>query len=144
MSYDLAILGDATTGPSPLTIDNTANDGVYKLLQRVIVLMFTDASNPTTLGLGTNIPNTVQGANITDVNTYQGILDIAAQTVKEILLAETSVDAPDSEKIDTIVPVVSEGDAADTLNAQVTVTSLDGSASITVPITNLNGELNNG
>ena len=98
MSHDIAILGDPANSVSALTIDNTANDGIYKLVQRTVILLFTDKSDTKNLGLGTDLPRLLD-SNVVDEETIRGYFNLALADVKDNILAAQALDAPDDEKL---------------------------------------------
>lgn len=138
MLYDLAILGDPNNDQPTLAIANEANDGLYKLLQKVMILLLTDESSPYNLGVGTSLPTEVVSANITDKKAVQGLFKIGMAKIREVIHVQTPFDAPDDEKLKDFDVVVLDGEAADTLDVEITVTSVaDGSISVRMPTSNL-------
>ena len=73
MSNDLSILGPpASLRPALLDFDDTICTGAYKLVQRVLVILFTDEDNPYSFGIGTEIPQLLVGTNAVDDDTFTG------------------------------------------------------------------------
>ena len=63
MAYDIAILGDEAQGLSLLDFNNKVVEGGYKLVQQVVILMFTDETEPLSFGMGTQLPGFLAGSN---------------------------------------------------------------------------------
>jgi len=138
MTYDLAILGDPYQTESALAIANEANDGLYKLTQKILILLFTDASSAYNLGVGTSLPQDVISANITDKKVIQGLFKIGMSKIRSVIHAQTPFDAPDDEKLKDFDVVVVDGDSEGILDVEVTVTSVaEGTLAVRVPVTNL-------
>lgn len=139
MTYDLAILGDPSDQDPDFKVDNTAGEGIYKLMQRVMILMLTSSSNPFVLeNVGTEIVDDVIGSNVGEINEIQGLFNIASSKVLETLRNQTPADAPDDEQIDKISTIVTKEEAEDAVLATVEVIALSGdSTSVKVPISNL-------
>lgn len=134
-NFDVAILGSPANATSLLNVDNTAGTGIYKLVQRILILMFKDKDDPNSLGIGTNLPTELFGANIQDREILKNTLNIAMDRVKETLVSSTPADAPDDEKIDNIQVELLTPEGRDTEDIQLTVTSLAGSQfTVVVPI----------
>jgi hypothetical protein len=138
MSYDLAILGDPYDELSDLAIVNDACEGLYKLLQKVIILLLTDRASPFNMGVGTDLPSEVISANISDPVIVQGLFQIGLSKIRETIQSQTPYDAPDDEKLQDFQVTVTSGDTDDSLNAEISVTSVaDGTIAVKVPISNL-------
>jgi hypothetical protein len=137
---DMAMLGDVDDKVSALTFDaNAAAVGVYKLVQKVITLMFTDSSSPYALGRGTELPEQLVGANALDLETTSNLFNIAVSKVKETLLAIQTSDQPDDELlVDIRVEVLVADLGSDGREVNLTVISAAGEAvTVKVPVTNL-------
>ena len=61
---DLNIIGLPTTRAMALTVDGTAIDGLGKLLQRVLLVLFTDATAAYSMEQGTTLPAELYGRNV--------------------------------------------------------------------------------
>ena len=85
MSIDPAILGPpAHNVEALLDFDGTVSEGIYKLMQRVVILMFTDAEGEYAFGLGTDIPRLLQGTNSLATDILQNEFAIAGSILEEI------------------------------------------------------------
>jgi len=136
MPYDLAYLGVPGSTTGVLQFDDTMCEGAYTLAQRVLALMFTDASNPYSLGFGSNLPNDIPGANNFDPGQLKGVFDIAAKRVTNNIQQTTAPGTPlesQLERIEILVPESSmEGDTA---GVEVTVlTRAKTAVTIKVPV----------
>ena len=125
MAYDLDILGDAS-GESDLLVSNKACDGIRKLAQRVLVLLFTDVDGEYSAGRGTALPEEVSGANNRDDEVVQGRFAIAASHVKETLTSSTPFDAPSDEKLQELKILHLERESEDQLMVEIQVISESG------------------
>ena len=139
MTYDLAILGDPNDSAPDLSVNNTAADGIYKLMQRVMLLLLTESSNQfTPTGVGTDLVENVISANTGDIDEIQAFFNIAASKVADTIKAQTAQDVPDDEKLKRITTIVSEGAAEDALVAEVEIVALSGATTeVKFPISNL-------
>ena len=99
MSADLNILGDPQQVQAALRTDGTAVNGIQKLVQRALLLLYTDVEDPARLGVGTDLSHNDQSRNAYDTEELRNIFAIALGKVKDILLVTTALDAPDDEKI---------------------------------------------
>ena len=139
MSYDLAILGDPENNIPTLTIDNTAVDGLYKLIQRVMILLLTDASaenNPG--GVGTDIPELYRGGNVPPPEVVANVFAASLVQIKQTLIANIQPDTPADEVPENLTATVVSNDLPDTVTVEVVVTSQAGnSATVNVPISNI-------
>jgi hypothetical protein len=99
MSADLNILGDPQQVQASLRTDGTAVSGIQKLVQRALLLLYTDVEDPIRLGVGTDLSKSDQSRNAYDTEELRNIFAIALGKVKGILLTTTALDAPDDEKI---------------------------------------------
>jgi hypothetical protein len=141
MTYDVAIMGDPSQPRTALSFNNTANDGIYKLVQRVMLLMLTDRQAPANIGAGSDLYSEIQGANRGDAEVMTGLLNQAASFVKDNIALTTPFDAPDDERLHEIKIIADVGDTNDSVVAEVTVTTAAGtSATASVPISNLFGQ----
>jgi hypothetical protein len=141
MSYDLAILGDPEDTVPDLTINNTANDGVYKLVQRVMILLLTDVNaenNPG--GVGTNIPDIIRGGNVPSPEVVSNIFSAGLVEIKEALIADVTPDTPADEIPNDLKPfvVTDEGNAPDRIQVDIEVSTQAGSSvRVSIPISNI-------
>lgn len=138
MSNDIAILGTpGSLRPATLVFDDTVCTGVYKLVQRVLIVLFTDINNPQSYGVGTDIPSLLGGTNAVDNDTLQGFFNIAGAQIKELFNTQDLTDVPDDEilkdlRFGVIQP---EGQLPDTRTLEVAVISQAGEETvIQVPI----------
>jgi hypothetical protein len=133
-TYDIAVLGDPEQSRSLLDFDNTMNTGIYKLVQRVMILLLRDSSSPESFGSGTELPQQIRSANITDIEILKGLFNIAAEKVREQIVVSTFSDAPADEVLDRISVDVTQNER-DGLTAEVTVLSTAGTeATVSIPI----------
>lgn len=138
MSYDLAILGLPSNRASALSVSNEAADGLYKLMQKILILLFTDKTSAYSAGIGTTVPSNISAANTLDKKVVQGIFKIGLATIRETIQSQTPYDAPLDEKLRDFDVVVSDGETQDSLSVQLTITSVaNGTISVRIPITNL-------
>jgi hypothetical protein len=138
MAYDLAILGDPENTVSALAVDNTANDGVYKLVQRILVLLFTDVNGTGSAGYGTDLSGEVLSANISDPEIVQNLFNLAQAKVQEQLQETTALDAPDDEVLKDMISVVRSGSEDDELFVDVTITTEAGTQiTVSAPISSI-------
>lgn len=140
---DLNIMGLPTTREALLRVDNTAINGPQKLLQRLLVLLFTDNRVETNLGIGTELSDDDVG-NISDLEVIRNQYNIALASVKDTLLVETLKDADASERIKDAQLQVQETDERGTVEITITVTTQAGDdVSVSVPV-ETSTELENG
>jgi len=138
VTVDLGILGPAMDGRSRLTIKNEAVEGIDKLLQKAMILLFTDASVESSLGLGTSVPDDVVSANIGDLVVLQNVFHLATASVRDNIFATQSPELPDDEKLSEIAAEVIEGDIAGSAEVTIIVTAVSGDQTKRqTPITNL-------
>jgi hypothetical protein len=134
MSYDLNIMGLPNIRRALLRVDNTAIEGPQKLIQRMLVLLFTDLSEPTNLGYGTNLPQDAIG-NITNVEVLVNTYNLALARVTETLLAETPSSAPDNEKLSNVQVKAQETETEGQMEVFLDVTTLAGdTVTVSVPV----------
>jgi len=144
-TFDIAILGDPELDLSLLDFDNRMATGIYKLVQRVLILLFTDSEAPASAGRGTDLPREVFGANVTDIEIIRNQFNIAAQKVTETLITETDLDAPDDEKLASLRVEVIAGEAPDAVDTEVTVLTVAGEEfTVVVPTSNTSALLEEG
>jgi hypothetical protein len=138
MTYDLAILGDPNSEVSALSVDNTAAEGVYKLVQRVLILMFTDVNAQASNGYGTRLPAEVFSANISNKEIIENIMNLAQARVQEQLQDTTADDAPEDEILTEITNTVSTGANSDELFVDITITTASGvDITVSAPVSNI-------
>jgi len=140
MSYDLAFLGNPENLKTALAIDNKADDGLYKLLQRIIILLFSDIDSQYNMGIGTTLPQEVFSANIVDPQVIQGVFNNSMAKVRQYLKDNTPASAPLDEQLkDAQVIIPQLGDVqTDTQEVQIIVTSAaEGTISVRVPISEI-------
>lgn len=136
MTYDINIMGPPTTVEALLRLDNTAIAGVQKLVQRTMVLMFTDVSDPVNLGLGTTLATDLKGGSA-DLEIIRNFFNIALALVKDTIRQQTPLDAPDDEQISGYDVAVSKP-ARDTVVATITVKTAAGTTvAVQVPLKHL-------
>jgi len=134
---DQAILGDPAEDRPELANTNTANDGIYKLVQRVMIILLTDSTVSTNLNIGTEIPSIVFSANVTDPDLLKGRFDQALDGVRDILIGSQQATDPDDEKIDTMAAEVTNV-ASDETTVDIIVVSQAGTAAlVSIPIDNI-------
>jgi len=135
MSSDLNILGDPQQVQAALRTDGTAISGAQKLVQRALVLLYTDVEDPIRLGVGTDINRGDQSRNVYDTEEIRTLFAIALGKVKDILLVTTALDAPDDEKIrefQTEAELIGRGELSVTITVQ---TQADTAFVVQVPVT---------
>jgi hypothetical protein len=143
MAYDIAILGDETTGLSRLDFNNRVVDGGSKLVQQVLILLFTDETEPLAFGLGTQLPVFLAGSNNYDEAVINNQFTIAASKVADALRNTQPLDLSDNEKLQRIdtkvtrsltnpnqataeITVVSQDEEATTVNLPIELTQVPG------------------
>ena len=99
MSVDINILGNPDQRQAALRVDGTAIYGIQKLVQRSMVLLYTDVEDPIRLGVGTDLPRGDQSRNNYDVQEIQTLFEIALGKVQSILLSTTALETPEDERI---------------------------------------------
>ena len=99
MSADINILGNSDQQQAALRVDGTAVYGIQKLVQRSLVLLYTDIADPVRLGVGTDLPRGDQSRNNYDIQELQTLFEIALGKVQSILLSTTSPGTPADERI---------------------------------------------
>jgi hypothetical protein len=138
MSNDISILGTpGSLRPALLDFDGTVCTGVYKLVQRVLIVLFTDRNNPESYGIGTDIPGLLSGANAVDEDTLQGFFNIAGAQIKEIFRNEDNTGVPDDEILKDLrfAVIQPEGQLPDTRTIEVEVSTQAGEDTVVqVPI----------
>jgi hypothetical protein len=135
MSADLNILGDPQQVQAALRTDGTAVNGIQKLVQRALLLLYTDVEDPIRLGVGTDLSQSDQSRNAYDTEELRNIFAIALGKVKDILLVTTALDAPDDEKIrefQTEAELTDRGVISVTITVQ---TQADTAFVVQVPVT---------
>jgi len=137
MAFDLAILGDPENTVSALAVDNTANDGIYKLVQRIMILLLTDIEAPNSNGFGTNLPGIVFSANISNPEVLQGSFDIAQSAVLTQIRETTDPDAPEDEQLEGLSSELVRLDR-DEILMNLTVIAVSGDlTTVSAPISNI-------
>jgi hypothetical protein len=135
---DVAYTDISTDAPVqvPLTITGTA-EGARILLQKVILLMFTDADD-TTRYMGGRLYSNYKGANIprdsgkTLNNFVQSAITSVKDDIKDWQLTQTGL--TDDEKLSDI-QLVSMDVGADSVSAVISITTVSGAtATATTPI----------
>lgn len=103
MSYDIDILGSELSNDEQ-RIYPQAVEGLRKLAQRVLLLLFKEEDNPADRGFGTEIVTLKDGFSSDDeaLDEAKGRVLIALTEVAEYLKRNTQIDAPDDEKIKTL------------------------------------------
>jgi hypothetical protein len=140
MSLDLAILGAPADPVADLRIDNLANDGIYKLVQKVLIILFTDSSVSTNLGIGTSLSSETISAN-SRAEFVNNIFNIALDKVKDDLELTYPADAPDEEKLASYRVQATTTTDKGTVAVDLTIESLAGeSVTVNVPIDHISAE----
>jgi len=140
MRYDLAILGNPSQTSPDLAVDGTAATGVYKLMQRVMILLLTDQEAPDNPGsLGTLIPSLLGGGNVLDPETMGNLFSTAITDIKDSLIANITPDTPADEVLKEIKSYVRVAEtAADEVSVEIVVTAQSGDTTTAViPTSNL-------
>ena len=136
MTHDINIMGSPKVHETLLKLDNTAITGIQKLVQRTLILLFTDSSDPVNLGLGTSLGKETQGGNA-DVALTKGLFDIALSFVQDQLQKNTPSDAPADEQIQGYVTTANLTDRG-TIEVRIIVTSVAGTTvTVAVPLKHL-------
>ena len=133
MTLDLAILGAPTLLNSALSVNGTACSGVYKLLQRVMVLLFTDTDVLSNLGFGTKFPQDLIAANVATPEVAQASLNIACSRIVE-QLSESADGLPDDERIDSLTATLEASTDKDTLSVEIVLITVASELKVTVPV----------
>jgi len=143
MSLDLAILGDPADSVSDLRIANLANDGIYKLVQKILVLLFTDSSVSTNLGIGTNLATETISAN-SRPDFLNNLFTLALDKVKDDLELTYPADVSADEQLSSYRVQATTTDRG-TVAVDLTIESLAGEFfTVNVPIDNISAEQSNG
>jgi len=135
MSYDMAILGEPGNVGNLALLDfnNTVVNGVYKLAQQCLLILFTDNTKDVNNGRGTSIPAALEeGINAGDLDQLQNLFNLAAVDVKETFLEyNLAIELPDDENLDKVVfkPEINET-FSDQVSVTMTTTSLAGSDTV--------------
>lgn len=141
MTYDLAILGDPENTVPALTIDNTACEGIYKLIQKVMILLLTDVDGENNIGgVGTSIPAVVRGSNVPEPEVVSNLFAAALADIKPTLLAAVTPDTPTDEVPSSLkADVVTDADnLSDVVAVEVTVIAQSGqSTSVKIPVSSI-------
>lgn len=134
MRYDLNIMGDPRNPQAAMRINNTMIRGPQKLIQRMVVLLFTDSRISTNLGIGTELSDD-EIINLSDPEVVRNIYNIALASVKDTLLVETPTSADPSEKLQDAQLQVQETDERGKLELIITVTTQSGeTATVELPV----------
>jgi hypothetical protein len=137
---DMAMLGDVDQEVSALSFEsNEAAVGIYKLIQRVLVMLFTDSSSEYSAGRGTELPQQLPGANALDLESTTNLFNIAASKVKETIIGAQTSDQPEDEQlVDIRVEVLIDDSIPDRREINMTVISAAGEAvTVKVPVTDV-------
>ena len=137
MSADINILGNPDQRQAALRVDGTAIYGIQTLVQRSLVLLYTDVEDPVRLGIGTDLPRGDQSRNNYDVGEIQTLFEIALGKVQSILLSTTSMETPIDERIKEFQVEAETTDRGE-VSMDITVRSqADTSFVVRVPIASL-------
>jgi len=132
--YDLNILGSPKSFKASMQVDNTAIEGPQKLVQRVVILMFTDVAEPANLGFGTSLPSQ-ETYNISDLSGIRNDYNIALSAVRDQIQATTPADAPADEQMVDFSVEITESDEQGQVNADITITTEAGTGvAISLPV----------
>ena len=136
MAYDIAILGNEAAGRSLLDFNNKVVDGGEKLVQQVLILLFTDEDEPLSFGFGTQLPGLLAQTNAYDEDVLNNQFNIAASKVSDIMRVSQPLDLPTDEKLERIeVNVTRSSTNKDQAEAVITVVSQDETATtVRLPI----------
>jgi hypothetical protein len=138
MALDVAIMGDPRQEVTALAIDNTANDGIYKLAQRVMIVLLTDREDPIQLNAGTGVPGQAFSANVTDLEVIRGQFTNGMSEVRDVLNQTVTTETPDDERLANYEVKVREQSAPDKVDVEILITSEAGNqAVVRLPISNL-------
>ena len=131
---DLNIIGLPTTRAMALTVDGTAIDGLGKLLQRVLLVLFTDATAAYSMEQGTTLPAELYGRNVAEDDVATNLFNIACAEAKKVVQENTDPSVPEDEQLKDLSSVVSRGER-DELIVEIRVRSVaDGTIAVKVPI----------
>ena len=137
MSADINILGNPHQRQASMSVDGTAISGIHKLMQRSLILLYTDVEDPVKLGVGTDLPRGDQSRNNYDVQELQTLFEIALGKVQSILLLTTPMETPLDEKIKEFQVEAETSDRGE-VSMEITVRSqADTSFVVRVPIASL-------
>lgn len=128
MTYDINIMGPPSDTVTALRLDNTAITGLQKLVQKTLVLLFTDSTAPESLGTGTTLVASLKGVHA-DTEMIRNIFNIALSKVLMTIKSQTPLSAPDEEKLQGYNAVVTAGDRGEAL-VSITVSSVAGTTAI--------------
>ena len=133
---DLAILGEPTSEESLLDFNGKIAEGIYRLVQKVLILLFSDEDNIYAFERGTQLPTIIPSANIGDAEELQNQFNIAVSKVQTMLAESQAMSLPDDETLERIDVVVSRDTGSDAAKAEVTVLSVAGeTVTVKVPVT---------
>jgi hypothetical protein len=126
MTYDINILGELTASSPAYTFDGTCIDGIAKLVQRFMIVLFSDNRTET---YGTDIPRILEQVNIVDMGALDNIFRIAMADVSEILTANTPAGTPDDEVLQGYDFILENTDE-DEVFIEITITALSGDSTV--------------
>jgi hypothetical protein len=136
--WDMNILGAPADDRSDLANTNEAIDGIMKLAQRVMVLLLTDSTVSTNIGIGTTLPTIIFSANNQEASVFKNEVDQALDSVLDLLKRSQKTDDPDDEKIDRLTSKVLI-DTADEATIDVGIVAQSGDeTTVSFPVTNIN------
>ena len=116
MSYSIHLLGDIYNPEPALELNGKVNEGVVKLAQRVLILLFSDKRTEL---YGTGLPELLEaGANVL-LDNLENLARIAVDDVIDII-NQTTPDLPDDESPERIDIGVAAG-ASGTGTADITL-----------------------
>lgn len=130
---DLNIIGNPANRVMALTVNGTAIDGLGKLLQRVMLTLFTDAESPYSMGNGTSLATELYGRNIAEDDVASNLFNIACAEAKRVVQAATPA-VPTDEQLKDLSATVLRGSRGE-LIVEIRIRSVaDGTIAVKVPI----------
>ena len=131
---DLNIIGNPVNRAMALTINGTAIDGLGKLLQRVMLTLFTDAESLYSMGNGTSLATELYGRNIAEDDVASNLFNIACAEAKRVVQAATPAGVPTDEQLKDLSATVLRGNRGE-LIVEIRIRSVaDGTIAVKVPI----------
>jgi hypothetical protein len=137
MSVDINILGDPHQRHAAMRVDGTAIYGIQKLVQRSLILLYTDIEDTVRLGVGTGLPRGDQTRNNYDVSELQMLFEIALGKVQSILLSSTALETPLDERIKSFQVEVENTDRGEVSMGITVLSQADTTFIVRVPVASI-------
>jgi hypothetical protein len=126
MTFDQNILGDIRNEQPSFKLDGTCIEGVVKLTQRIMIILFSDEETET---IGTGLPRALRSVTTASPEQVDNILRIALSDVVEILDATYEEDTPDDEKLADYDFTIDHDETA-TFDVVLTITAVSGDTTV--------------